>query len=58
MFALGIIALSLVTVLGCQLMKSTLVNSDLGSSFLISSAVWATTTRLMVRFNDTFMLPT
>ena len=57
MFALGIIALVMVTVLGCQLMKSTLMNSDVGSSFLISSAVWATITRLMVRSNDAFMLP-
>jgi hypothetical protein len=53
MFALGIIALVLATIfLWCQLMKSFLVNSDLGSSFLISSAVWATITRLMYLLSD------
>jgi hypothetical protein len=57
MFALGIIALVLATLLGCQLMKAILADSDLGSSFLISSAVWATITRLMVRLNNTCCLP-
>jgi hypothetical protein len=37
-------------------MKAILMNSDLDSSFLVSSAVWATMTRLMVRLNDAFML--
>jgi hypothetical protein len=52
MFALGIIALVLATLLGCQLMKAILADSDLGSSFLISSAVWATITRLMYLLSD------
>jgi hypothetical protein len=51
-FALGIIALVLSTVLGCRLMKAILMNSDLDSSFLVSSAVWATMTRLMYILSD------
>jgi hypothetical protein len=56
MFALGIIALVLVTVYECQVMKATLVNSsDWWSEFHIAVA-WGVITRLMVRLNDTFML--
>jgi hypothetical protein len=56
-FALGIIALVLVTIfLWFQSMKSFLTDSKPGSSFFTSSAVWATTTRLMVRLNNAVCL--
>jgi hypothetical protein len=52
-FALGIIALVLVTIfLWFQSMKSFLTDSKPGSSFFTSSAVWATTTRLMYILSD------
>jgi hypothetical protein len=56
MFALGIIALVLVTVYNCQVMKAILVDSsDWWSEYYIV-IVWGTITRLMVRLNDTVVL--
>ena len=56
MFALAIIALVMVTALGCQWVKSVLAGNEPGPSFFNTSAVWATITRLMVRSNNAIML--
>ena len=56
MFALGIIALVMVTDLGCQWVKAVLSGNEPGHEFFNTSAVWATITRLVVRSNDVIVL--
>ena len=56
MFVLGIIALVTVTALEYQWLKVAFAGNKLGHTFFNTSTVWATITRLMVRYNDTIML--